>query len=200
MRIILALTLLLAGMASAATLEERRVELAAADGVLAAVTTQSLTPILPGVNLYVAQIRFAYAEGDVAEDQTVSLIGVNQGEVDEEVYWFGQLPKPLRVETKYLTSRTAGGWAALSKSAQESAIETFCNNYYENATAGDQDPIREFNVQPVSGDTVKVSGYFDVGTTWERQSWYAKLINIDAAPVQNTDVQFQRAYDEVAAP
>lgn len=180
-----------------ATFNERLLELQGAGSVWQAIA-QSAPAQMEGLdNLHEALIRYAWADGDVTRDTVVKLIGRNHGGGSEEWNWERGVPEPLRVEAKYLSGRTAGNWANVAKAAQAAAIENFCNAVYQDAVPGAQD-IREFSVAPTAPDMVKVSGWFHVNSNadWERQSWYVRLLNINANPVTVSDVEFQRAYDE----
>jgi hypothetical protein len=121
-------------------------------------------------------------------------------EPEEAAYWLGNIPAPLRpapAEVKYLSARTTAGWGGLSGAAQAAAIQSFCNTTYKAANNGARD-IREFTVSPIDGNTVKVSGFFNTGagfTTWERQTWFIKLIDANGA-TSGANVEFHRVTGE----
>lgn len=169
-----------------ATFVERLAELNAAEDVLEAVA-QSEPALISGFEtLYRASIRYAWVENGLAKDSLDELIGV--GGAEGSWHW-RRLPEPLRVEAKLLTARTAGGWANLTLAAQRTAVENFCNSVYQAANQGAQ-AIREFSVSPVSGNIVRVSGYFDLGSTWKMRQWYIRLIDANgsvAAPYSNIE-------------
>jgi len=148
--------------------------------------------------LYTATIGWYYTTNGVAENSSAEVVIVALGTPQEAAYWLTKTPTILQpvVETKYLTTRTAGGWAGLTGAQQKAGIQNFCNKVYKDAANVDGN-IREFDVQPVDGTTIKVSGYFDLGTTWEHQTWFVRLIDPQgsvSAPYSN--VEFQRIVEE----
>ena len=131
------------------------------------------------------------SSADVALRQGAELFVRNAGQQNESAVWSGGIPAILQTQPKFLTSRTAGGWAALTVAQQFTAIQNFCNAVYKTkeASAGD---IREFNVVPHDGSTIKVNGMFYVGasTAWKPMSWYVRLIDPNgsvASPYSNIE-------------
>lgn len=191
--------LIYAAVTSGATLTERLAELNNDDDVLEAIIVSDAAPISGFNALYTADIRYAAIDGDKATDNRVRLVGIDHGGAGEAWYWLSVPSELTNDPVKLLTSRTTAGWGALTLAAQEAAVESFCNSVYAAANTGAQN-IREFSVSAVKGDTVKVSGYFDIGTTWEQQTWYIRLVDPNgsvAAPYSN--IQFERVMTEATA-
>lgn len=161
-------------------ISERVAALDAAQNVLAAYTRGEVEAI--GGNLHAVRVEWVVTSGDVVNNYAARLIVDDFGLETEAAYWQGELPGPLRpapVETKYLTMRTAGGWAALTAAAQRTAIENFCNDVYKAKVANARN-IRDFSVEPWDGSTVKVSGWFNTGASldeWRRRAWFIRLID-----------------------
>lgn len=201
MRYVFALvTLLYAAATMGATHAERLAELNNDPDVLEAVLETSFAPIPGTTALYKASYRYVAVDGDTVIDNTVAVIAYDFGGPAEAVYWLRRTPDVLTntPPEKLISARTASGWSALTVAQQSTAIENFSNEVYQAANAGAGD-IREFSVSAVSGDTVKVSGYFDLGTTWEQQTWYVRLIDPNGsvnAPYSN--VEFQRIVEQAA--
>ena len=185
------------------TIAERIESLAEASGVLAAFRAVGAAgqarPV--GGNLHAVLVHWYTADGDITTEGKGNLIVINAESEDPEApevaYWLGQLPGPLRPvvpEVKYLTARTAGGWANLAGTAQKTAILGFCNEVYKAATPGARD-IREFEVTPIDGNTVKISGNFNIGAAldeWAPRTWYIKLIDANGSvstPYSNVEFQ-----------
>lgn len=173
------------------TLVEKLAEISAKPGVLGAAIIPLGQPT-GFTTLHAAKIAWYLDAGNgVTQGQTAEFIITGQGTQQEAVYAIGNVPPILQAETKFLTSRTAGGWGALTAAQQFTAIENFCNGVYiaANPTALN---IREFNVSNINGTTIRVNGMFDIGTTWEPQSWYVRLIDPNggvAAPYANVELQ-----------
>lgn len=192
LRAFLMLLILLPSMVRAATVAERIAELDAAPGVSdvsEVANSREAHPVFTGWQ--VARIAYLYtdAASGVINDNAVEVWIDGQG----ACYWARRRPAVLETEAKFLSSRTAGGWGNLTRAQQWTAIETFCNGVYQGANAGAQ-AIREFQVAPVTGSIIKVSGYFDKGTTWALESWYVRLVDPNgsvAAPYAN--VEFEKA-------
>lgn len=177
------------------TLQQKVAALDAVPGVLEAWIDREPEPVGKAGTLTRGVVAwYVLTDGTVkleASDVLVSQFGV---EGQEAAYWLQQIPAPLRPasEVKYLSSRTTGGWAGLTGAQQLSAISTFCNVVYASANAG-ASAIREIEVDPVDGTTIRVTGFFDIGTTWQKQEWYVRLIDANgsvAAPYSN--IEFQR--------
>lgn len=183
---------LVAGAVQAATVAQRIAELDAVAGVSdvsEVPNSREAHPVFPGWEI----ARIAYLQTDAA----TGVIADNAVEVwidaQGACYWARRRPAVLEVEQKFLSSRTAGGWANLTRAAQWSAIEGFCNSVYQGANAGAQ-AIREFQVAPVTGSIIKITGYFDKGTTWALEAWYVRLVDPNgsvAAPYSN--IEFEKA-------
>lgn len=192
------LTLILAAVAGAETVQQKvdalnaKTETVLSAWLEVAPVTMERSPLYRGT---IAWVEIA-ADGTV-QRKSQEIIVRDLGVVGQETaYWMGQLPAPLKPETKYLTSRTVSGWGALTAAAQATAIESFCNSVYKGANAGASD-IREFSTSPVNGTTIRVSGFFDLGTTWQRQEWYVRLIDPNgsvASPYSN--IEFQKVVAE----
>ena len=205
MRLLLIIALALCGLAQAETKQQKLDALNALPDVVGAQSVEqgSLFNGLFG-ELYFATVVWYRDMGEVVQKETGTLIIEKLGVVGEEnvLGWLAKIPEVLApvAETKYLSSRTAGGWASLTGAAQLSAITGFCNSVYAAANVG-AGAIRELTAEPVDGSTIRVSGYFDLGTTWEQQTWYVRLIDPNgsvAAPYSN--IEFQRRTAEVTAP
>lgn len=198
--LILCIAIALAGIATADTLQQRVDALDAAPNVLEAWIEVAPVSIGRAGTVYAGRVAWVESTGSTATQRGIEVIVVNLGVVGQEAaYWLNEVPGPLKTETKYLTSRTASGWGALTAAAQSTAIQGFCNSVYQAVNVGAGN-IREFSVSPVDGTTIKVSGYFDIGTTWEQQTWYVRLIDPNgsvAAPYSN--IEFQRVV-ETATP
>lgn len=190
-----------AALTHADSLQQRVDALDAAPNVLEAWIDTAPVSIGRAGTVYAGRVAWVESSGSTATQRGVDVIVVNLGVVGQEAaYWLNEVPAPLKTEAKYLTSRTASGWGGLTAAAQLAAIESFCNEVYVAATPG-AGAIREFTATATNGSTIKVSGYFDLGTTWERQEWYVRLIDPNgsvSAPYSN--IEFQRVAAEVAAP
>lgn len=210
-RYILTLVIALAGLSHADTVQQKIDQLNAKTGVVLAAWMEVAPAPIQRSNvtpedspLYLGVIGWIEIVDGAAVRRNNDIIVKDLGEVVNEVnieqaYWVGSIPTPLRAETKFLASRTTGGWGSLTRAAQLSAIQGFCNAVYKGAVAGARD-IREFTCEPVDGSTIRVSGYFNTGaglTTWERQTWFVKLLDPNgsvAAPYSN--IEFQRVVAE----
>lgn len=185
---IFVLALLWAAFTNATTHAQRLAELDAANGVLAAWLVGSFQPVSGTDNISTASYRYLVVSGSVVTDNTVRVLAVDFGTQTEAVYWAGNIPEPLRVTPApvYFSARTTG--AAIT-AAQ---IQTYCNNKWETLHAGTDD-ILDFQVVPVRGDTVLVSGVFDMGdNTWKQMSIYITLVNPNAAsPTADANVKFK---------
>lgn len=175
------------------TLQERLAQVRAASNVSEAAIVVQPRVIEGGfsTNRYAKIDWILDSSADVALRQGAELFVRNAGQQNESAVWSGGVPAILQTQAKFLTSRTAGGWAALTYAQQFTAIQNFCNAVYKTkeAAAGD---IREFNVVPHDGSTVKVSGMFYVGTTtsWKPMAWYIRLIDPNgsvASPYSNIE-------------
>lgn len=190
-----------AAIAGADTLQQRVDALDAAPNVLEAWIEVAPVSIGRAGTVYAGRVAWVESSGSTATQKGVDVIVVNLGVVGQEAaYWLNDVPGPLKTETKYLTSRTTAGWGALTAAAQSEAIESFCNSVYKAANAGASD-IREFSVTATNGSTIRVSGYFDIGTTWEHQTWYVRLIDPNGsvtAPYSN--IEFQRVAEATTQP
>lgn len=203
--IILWLAVAVAAIAGADTLQQRVDALKAAPNVLGAWVEVAPVSLPRGGELYAGRVAWVEATGSTASQRGIEVIVLNSGKIEngvnvEQAYWVNDLPGPLKpsTEVKYLSSRTTGGWGALTGAAQLSAIEGFCNSVYAGANPG-AGAIREFSATPTNGTTIKVSGYFDLGTTWEHQTWYVRLIDANGsvtAPYSN--IEFQRVAEAQA--
>lgn len=195
LRLILIAAITFAGLSYGETAEQLRVRIAAKPGVISCNWAQGAQPAsIPNHGtLYRGILEWWYIENATMKKGSGEVGIVDLGTETEAAYWMIVTPAidaPV-VDTKYLTSRTANGWAALTGVQQKTAIQDFCNAVYAAASPG-AGAIREFDVQPTSGSIVKVSGYFDLGTTWERQTWYIRLIDPNgsvAAPYSNIEFQ-----------
>lgn len=181
-----------------ATVTERIAELDAATGVsdvFEVPGSRADHPVF--TNWDVARLAYLYSDAatGVVQDNAVEVWIDAQG----ACWWAGRRPSVLpQIDVKFLTSRTASGWGALTAAAQSTAIQGFCNSVYQSVNVGAGN-IREFSVSPVDGTTIRVSGYFDIGTTWQQQTWYVRLIDANgsvSAPYSN--IEFQRVAQTVA--
>jgi len=201
--IILWAAVALAAITGADTLQQKVDALGAAPNVLEAWIEVAPVSFGRAGTLYAGKVAWVEVSGQTVQQRGIEVIVKNLGIVgQEQAYWVNDLPGPLKpsTEVKYLSSRTTAGWGALSGAAQLSAIEGFCNSVYATASPG-AGAIREFSATPTNGTTIKVSGYFDLGTTWEHQTWYVRLIDPNgsvSAPYSN--IEFQRVAEAVQAP
>lgn len=189
-RFILALLICLPASVYAATVAERIAELDAVAGVSdvsEVPNSREAHPVFPGWEIArIAYLQTNAATGVIA-DNAVEVWIDSQG----ACYWARRRPAVLETEVKFLSSRTAGGWASLTRAQQWTAIESFCNSVYQGANAGAQ-AIREFQVAPVTGSIIKITGYFDKGTSWALESWYVRLIEANGsvtAPYTNIELE-----------
>lgn len=181
------------------TVDQRIAQISEASGVISAFMERE--EAITNANLYLITIRWYYLKDGIALRDEAQLIVLNRTSQDPEspetAYWFVRTPSILVVptEVKYLTSRTAGGWASLSGSAQKAAIENFCNEVYKAANAGAAN-IREFSAEPINGTTVKVRGNFNTKDAnnafnqWTPMVWYVRLIDANgsvATPYSNVE-------------
>lgn len=174
------------------TLQERLAQVAAATNVSEAAIVVAPRNIDGFSTNKYAKIDWILNSGsDVALRQGAELFVRNAGEQGEVAVWSGGIPAILQTQARFLTSRTAGGWAAQTYAQQFTAIQNFCNAVYktQEASAGD---IREFNVVPHDGSTIKVSGMFYVSatTSWKPMVWYVRLIDPNgsvASPYSNIE-------------
>lgn len=173
------------------TLEEKLAEISAKPGVLGAAIIPLGQPT-GFTTLHAAKIAWYLDAGNsVTQGQHAEFIITGKDTPQEAVYAIGNTPPILQAESKFLTARTAGGWGALTAAAQFTAIENFCNGVYISANPSASN-IREFSVSNVNASTIRVNGMFDIGTTWEPQSWYVRLIDPNgsvAAPYSNVEFQ-----------
>ena len=173
------------------TLEEKLAEISAKLGVIGAAIVPLGQPV-GFTTLHAAKIAWYTVGADgVARGQSAEFLIAAQGTEQEEVFPIGGQPSILQEETKFLTARTAGGWGNLTAAQQFSAIEGFCNGVYVAANPQSAN-IREFNVSNINASTIRINGMFDLGTTWEPQSWYVRLLDPNgsvAAPYANVEFQ-----------
>lgn len=173
------------------TLAEKLTEISGKPGVIGAAIIPLSRPT-GFETLDAAKISWYIDAGDgVARGHSAEFLISGKDTPQETVYAIGNAPVILQAETKFLTSRTAGGWGALTAAQQFTAIENFCNGVYIAANPSASN-IREFNVSNVNGTTIRINGMFDIGTTWEPQSWYVRLIDANgsvAAPYANVELQ-----------
>ncbi len=189
------LTIALAAFTQAESLQAKVDALGAAPGVLEAWI--DIAPVSMGKagTLYAGKVAWVEVSNGTVSQKGIDVIVQHLGEVGQEAaYWVNDLPGPLKPvsDTKYLNGRTAGGWANLTGAAQLTAIQGFCNSVYAGAFPGASN-IREFTCTAIDASTIKIGGYFDLGTTWEHQTWYVRLLDANgsvAAPYSN--IEFQR--------
>ena len=119
-----------------ATFSERLAELNNDPDVLEAVTRSEPARVSGFESIWSATITYASVSGNVARENTIALVGIDHGGQGKAWYWSRGVPDVLTNDpVKYLSGRTAGGWAGLTGAAQASAIEGFCNAVYEAAVA-----------------------------------------------------------------
>lgn len=173
-----------------ATLANLLANLEAASGVQAAINSD---PQPFGHNLadvWTSEFRYAVASGGVVNVNSHMAVVFGADPATGDAYWLRSLPEPLRVAVPpvYFSARTLSTITAAQ-------IETFCNTQWETLH-GNTDNILNFNVVPVSGNTVLVSGVFDQGgnpATWKEMEWYITLIDPNAAnPTVGANVKFRQ--------
>ena len=154
--------------------------------------------------LFYAQLEWYYLDEDgiVQKDSNeviVKDLGVvavpAESIVGELAYWAHKRPAidTTPVETKYITTRTAGGWAAQTGEQQLAAIKTKLNEYWVEAQGNPRDEILNLDIQPVNGNTIKASGEFDTGTGWENRTYYVTLTDPNGSlTAGNANVKFRR--------
>lgn len=201
MRYVLVLIALAYGLATNAdTLVEREAQLSAASGVLDVWReNDNPTPVPRSQALWQITLHYAVSDGPSSRLESATLLIYDYSGESESATWFRRVPEVLRAEEKFLSDRTTGGWDGLTRAQQWAEIESFCNEVYQAAAVGAQ-AIRSFNVSSIQGDTVQVSGYFDLGNTWQYQTWFIRLVNPNgsvAAPYSN--IEFKRVVDQDAA-
>lgn len=207
MRLLIITLLTLCGTAHAVTVQGLLDALNAKTGVVLSAWIDVTPAVMPRSDLHLGTIAWVEIADGAVTKQTKDIIIKDLGDVVEGVnieqaYWVGGVPGPLRPEGKFLSARTTGGWAGLTRAAQLAAIQSFCNSVYKGAVAGARD-IREFQCEAVDGNTVKVSGYFNTGASlaeWQRQTWFVKLLDANgsvAAPYSN--IEFQRVVETASA-
>lgn len=204
MRLLIITLLTLCGLSAQATTVQGLLDaLNAKTGVVLSAWIDVTPAVMPRSDLHLGTIAWVEITDGAVTKQTKDIIIKDLGDVVEGVnieqaYWVGGVPGPLKPEAKFLTARTTGGWAGLTRAAQLAAIQSFCNAVYKGAVAGARD-IRDFTCEPVDGSTIRVSGYFNTGaglTEWTRQTWFVKLLDANgsvAAPYSN--IEFQKVVE-----
>lgn len=187
LRFLFLLCLVLPTFVSAATFNDLVTSLQAASGVLDAWAVNEPQPIAGSTALHLADVRYVQVLPTHVIDNKVRVVIKNYDVQGEEAYWVSGVPEPLRVATPivYFSDRTVSSITAAQ-------IKTYCNNKWETLHAN-TDNILDFQVTPVTGDTVLVSGVFDMGdNTWKQMSVYLTLVNPNAAsPTADANVKFK---------
>lgn len=173
-----------------ATLMELRDELANAPSVLDTTIQGEPTALFAGLRK--ARIAYVAVTDGIAHAQAVDAIVKDWNTPQEVAYWLARLPQPL-VDTTvvYMADRTATTVTAAQ-------IETFCNSVWKDAAGGNQPgagDIRRFNVAPVDGKTVQVSGMFHLvgNNTWEQRTYLIRLIDPNGAlTIVSGNIKFER--------
>ena len=186
---ILILTLLYSSATMAATLAERMTQ-------LRAVTLQAEhdEPAHVGagfLNLHITNVTYYVVQGDIVTVNKVTAIISNYLGEGEAAYWLRALPEPLRpapVPEVLFSARTASTITAAQ-------IETFSNSAWVDANAGAA-AIRNFSVQPIDGNTVQVSGKFNIpadALPWQDRTYYIRLVDANGSVVLgNANIKFER--------
>jgi hypothetical protein len=184
------------------TVAERRAELLAAPGVVA--VTELVSPVIPQAyfgGAYRFRLSYAVESGDdvtTTNSADLFILGwtpeeEREPETPPEVAtWLGQLPRPLVDNTVvYISDRTVGNPITATQ------IEAFANAQWK-AQAGHSAAanIRRFQVAPVDGKTVMVTGLFNVipqsgAATWETRSYLIRMIDANGNP-SGSNIVFER--------
>lgn len=187
--ILLFATLIYAALAPAETFEERLAELNADPDVLEAVEQSAPAPIGGFAGLWTASISYVSVAGDVAQRNTVDLVGIADGEQGEAWYWARRVPDVLtNGPVGLFADRTAGNITAAQ-------VQTFANSTWATANAGAAS-IRNFSVTAIDGKTVQVSGTFNVPNDplpWQARSYYIRLVDANGSVTPgNANIKFER--------
>jgi len=185
---ILIATLLYSAATMAATLEERMTQ-------LRAVTLQAEhdEPAHVGsgfLNLHITNVTYYVVEGDIVTVNKVTAIISNYLGEGEAAYWLRSLPEPLRVVVPdpLFPARTASTITAAQ-------VETFSNAAWLAANANAA-AIRGFSVTPIDGNTVQVSGKFNIpndALPWQDRSYYIRLVDPNGSvTLGNANIKFER--------
>lgn len=130
---------------------------------------------------------FAVLDG-VIKDSSVKVGIYDYQGGSEAAYFYRKKPEPLVDNTvEYFSNRTASTITA-------SAIETFCNTVWRSLHAGAPD-IRQFNVTPVDGSTVRIEGDFNTGEAqakWTQMRYYIRLVDPNGSVTPgNANIRFE---------
>jgi hypothetical protein len=188
-------TLLYALVTPAATVQERLESVQNAPGVLAAQITRTPAALPRFGQLYTAAISWYLTTGDFVRSESAELIIVELGTENEAAYWLDRVPAILVVPPVivYMADRTASTVTA-------AMIESFCNSTWTAAAPGAGQTgaasIREFEVTPVDGRTVRVNGMFNLvanGGSWERRTYLIRLVDPNGQlTLASGNIKFER--------
>lgn len=177
------LSLTASSIAFAATVEDRELQLSQATNVIAVQVADAGVPLFGG--LVRVEVAYAYLdpETEVVNNNRADLIVVDYTLPTEEAYWFTRIPAPLVTPptVTYFSDRTISTITAAQ-------IESFCNTAWKSTTAqGGANQvgaanIRKFNVQPVDGLSVQISGLFQIVAdgSWEHRVYLIRLTEANA--------------------
>ena len=186
------LTLILAGVAVADSLQQRVDALDAAPNVLEAWIDTAPVSIGRAGTVYAGRVAWVESSGSTATQRGVDVIVINLGVVGQEAaYWLNSIPEPLKPATPdaYITGRT--------QPFTKAQVESFCNTQWKatsgNAAARD---VIEFTVTNVTGNTVRVSGLFHDVATGNRVKLTFLITLVDAnGATSGANVKFEKVIE-----
>lgn len=168
---------------------------------------------MPGVSwvtgspdIYYCRVIWVIDTGATVKRESKDVLFLNGGSTksEEVIGWLGgDEPDFLKAvaETKYLSGRNTGGWAALTGAQQLAAITTKLNEYWVHAQGAARDPILRLVIEPINANTIKATGEFDTSTGWEQRTYYVTLTDPNGSLVAgNANVKFRRLAETVQAP
>lgn len=186
------MTLILAGVAGADSLQQRVDALDAAPNVLEAWIDTAPVSIGRAGTVYAGRVAWVESSGSTATQRGVDVIVINLGMVGQEAaFWLNAIPEPLKPAEPdaYITGRT--------QPFTKAQVESFCNTQWKatsgNAAARD---VIQFTVENVSGNTVRVSGLFHDVATGNRvkHTYLISLVDANGATT-GANVKFEKVIE-----
>lgn len=186
------MTLILAGVAGADSLQQRVDALDAAPNVLEAWIDTAPVSIGRAGTVYAGRVAWVESSGSTATQRGVDVIVVNLGVVGQEAaFWLNSIPEPLKPAEPdaYITGRT--------QPFTKAQVESFCNTQWKatsgNAAARD---VIQFTVENVTGNTVRVSGLFHDVATGNRVKLTFLITLVDAnGATSGANVKFEKVVE-----